>query len=219
MIKLQNITAGYGQGKQQTNALKNVTLEIPADTMCAIMGKSGSGKTTLLKVIGSLLPPFSGEMYFENINVYNTNDAQRSLLRRRQMGFIYQAYDLLPELTVYENIVLPLLLDKKKPVKKDVLSLSEAMGIRNLLGKLPQDISGGEQQRTAIARAVIHKPNLLLCDEPTGNLDETTANMIIDTIRNLQKELHTTVVLVTHDRDIAAKTDYILHIRDGKLEG
>lgn len=217
MIQLNNITAQYGQGDVKTTALKDVTLSIPDDIVCSIMGKSGSGKTTLLNVIGSLMPPVSGEVYIDEQNIYAKSDRDKCLFRRQRIGFVYQSYDLLPELTAYENIVLPLMLDKQKPNTSDVISLCKEIGIDHLLKKHPTQMSGGEQQRVAIARAVIHKPKLLLCDEPTGNLDENTANIIIDTIKKLQKELSTTVIIVTHDIDIAEKTDRIIKIHDGSL--
>jgi len=217
MIKLINVSAEYRAGDVKTTALKGVTLSITKPGIYAIMGKSGSGKTTLLKTVSTLLRPASGQVLVDGVDIYKLSEKKLARFRLQHFGFIYQNYELLPELTAYENIALPLLIDRKKPDKKEIVKLCEKIGIEQLFHRFPYEMSGGEQQRIAIARAVVHKPAVLLCDEPTGNLDEENSKNIMDTIQILQKQTDSIVLLVTHDREIAHFADQIITIRDGVL--
>lgn len=217
MILLNNITVEYGTNEVKTCALKQVSLQIQQGEVVAIMGKSGSGKTTLLKVIGSLLKPVEGEILFYDENIYDKSEKEKCRFRRQNIGFIYQSYDLIPELTVYENIILPLLLDRKKVDINYLKELCEKMELLDKQKRLPIELSGGEQQRVSIARAMINRPELLLCDEPTGNLDQQTGERIVEAIMQLNQLFGTTILLVTHDLDVAKRANRIICISDGKV--
>lgn len=217
MISLKNITKSYADGKSALQVLDGINLNINHGEIIAIMGKSGSGKTTLLNILGGLLQPNEGEVLIDNQNIYQMSDTQRCIFRRQSVGFVYQTFDLFPELSVYDNIILPLLLDKKKidiAYFEDVTSKLEIFDKQN---KLPRELSGGEQQRVAIARAIINSPKLLLCDEPTGNLDEETAEKIMQVIKDINSKYNTTVIIATHDLDIANSTNKIYNIQNGKI--
>lgn len=219
MISLKAVTVEYGTGAVKTCALNQVSLKIQQHEVVAVMGKSGSGKTTLLKVIGSLLRPTEGEVLFHNEEIYLKSEKDKCQFRRQSMGFIYQSYDLIPELTVQENIILPVLLDRKKTDKKYLKELCDKMELSDKQRRLPNELSGGEQQRVAIARAMINRPELLLCDEPTGNLDQETGTRIMESILELNRLFGTTILVVTHDFDIAQRANRIIHISDGKVCG
>jgi len=181
------------------------------------MGKSGSGKTTLLKVIGTLLLPESGTVSIDGTDIYSIFETDRSIFRRTQIGFIYQSYDLLPELNAYENIAIAEMINNRKPNKDNIMEICDQLGVSGLLSKYPAELSGGEQQRIAIARAISTNAKIILCDEPTGNLDEENSSKIIDYIIDITKARHLTTVIVTHDKDIADKADNIIHLRDGRI--
>lgn len=217
MISLKNVTVEYGETIVKTRALNQVSLEIQRGEVVTIMGKSGSGKTTLLKTIGGLLKPTAGEIMIHNEDIYLKSEKERCQFRRRCMGFIYQSYDLIPELTIHENVILPLLLDRKA---MDMVYLKELYDKMELSGKqkrVPAELSGGEQQRVAIVRAMVNRPELLLCDEPTGNLDQQTGERIMDAIMELNQLFSTTIIVVTHDADIAKRANRIIYISDGKV--
>lgn len=217
MITLTNVTAIYKSNKICTTALNNISLSFCDDSTTAVMGKSGSGKTTLLKVIGTLLLPESGTVSIDGTDIYSISETDRSIFRRTQIGFIYQSYDLLPELNAYENIAIAEMINNRKPNKDNIMEICDQLGVSGLLSKYPAELSGGEQQRIAIARAISTSAKIILCDEPTGNLDEENSSKIIDYIIDITKTRHLTTIIVTHDKDIAGKADRIIHLRDGRI--
>ena len=217
MITLTNVTAIYKSNKICTTALNNISLSFCDDSTTAVMGKSGSGKTTLLKVIGTLLLPESGTVSIDGTDIYSISETDRSIFRRTQIGFIYQSYDLLPELNAYENIAIAEMINNRKPNKDNIIDICDQLGVSGLLSKYPAELSGGEQQRIAIARAISTNAKIILCDEPTGNLDEENSSKIIDYIIDITKTRHLTTIIVTHDKDIASKADRIIHLRDGRI--
>lgn len=217
MIKAENISKIYGTGEGQVVALKQCNLTIQNGEFVAITGISGSGKSTLLNVIGGLDQPTEGKVYIDEEDIYAMKDKELSALRRKKLGFVYQSFHLLPELTAYENIILPLLLDKKKPDKAAVSEIADKLGILERLSHRPSQMSGGQQQRTAIARALIYKPEILLCDEPTGNLDKKTGDEVIELLKKINREFGKTVIIVTHDSKISAQADRVLQISDGEV--
>ena len=217
MITLTNVTAIYKSNKICTTALNNISLSFCDDSTTAVMGKSGSGKTTLLKVIGTLLLPESGTVSIDGTDIYSISETDRSIFRRTQIGFIYQSYDLLPELNAYENIAIAEMINNRKPNKDNIIDICDQLGVSGLLSKYPAELSGGEQQRIAIARAISTNAKIILCDEPTGNLDEENSAKIIDYIIDITKARHLTTIIVTHDKDIAGKADKIIHLRDGRI--
>ena len=217
MIILTNVTAIYKSNKICTTALNDISLSFCDDSTTAVMGKSGSGKTTLLKVIGTLLLPESGTVSIDGTDIYSISETDRSIFRRTQIGFIYQSYDLLPELNAYENIAIAEMINNRKPNKDNIIDICDQLGVSGLLSKYPAELSGGEQQRIAIARAISTNAKIILCDEPTGNLDEENSSKIIDYIIDITKTRHLTTIIVTHDKDIAGKADKIIHLRDGRI--
>lgn len=217
MITLTNVTAIYKSNKICTTALNNISLSFCDDSTTAVMGKSGSGKTTLLKVIGTLLLPESGTVSIDGTDIYSISETDRSIFRRTQIGFIYQSYDLLPELNAYENIAIAEMINNRKPNKDNIIDICDQLGVSGMLSKYPAELSGGEQQRIAIARAISTSAKIILCDEPTGNLDEENSAKIIDYIIDITKARHLTTIIVTHDKDIAGKADRIIHLRDGRI--
>ena len=217
MITLTNVTAIYKSNKICTTALNNISLSFCDDSTTAVMGKSGSGKTTLLKVIGTLLLPESGTVSIDGTDIYSISETDRSIFRRTQIGFIYQSYDLLPELNAYENIAIAEMINNRKPNKDNIMEICDQLGVSGMLSKYPAELSGGEQQRIAIARAISTNAKIILCDEPTGNLDEENSAKIIDYIIDITKTRHLTTIIVTHDKDIAGKADRIIHLRDGRI--
>ena len=217
MITLTNVTAIYKSNKICTTALNDISLSFCDDSTTAVMGKSGSGKTTLLKVIGTLLLPESGTVSIDGTDIYSISETDRSIFRRTQIGFIYQSYDLLPELNAYENIAIAEMINNRKPNKDNIIDICDQLGVSGLLSKYPAELSGGEQQRIAIARAISTNAKIILCDEPTGNLDEENSSKIIDYIIDITKTRHLTTIIVTHDKDIAGKADKIIHLRDGRI--
>ena len=217
MITLTNVTAIYKSNKICTTALNDISLSFCDDSTTAVMGKSGSGKTTLLKVIGTLLIPESGTVSIDGTDIYSISETDRSIFRRTQIGFIYQSYDLLPELNAYENIAIAEMINNRKPNKDNIIDICDQLGVSGMLSKYPAELSGGEQQRIAIARAISTNAKIILCDEPTGNLDEENSSKIIDYIIDITKTRHLTTIIVTHDKDIAGKADRIIHLRDGRI--
>lgn len=217
MITLTNVTAIYKSNKICTTALNDISLSFCDDSTTAVMGKSGSGKTTLLKVIGTLLLPESGTVSIDGTDIYSISETDRSIFRRTQIGFIYQSYDLLPELNAYENIAIAEMINNRKPNKDNIMEICDQLGVSGMLSKYPAELSGGEQQRIAIARAISTNAKIILCDEPTGNLDEENSSKIIDYIIDITKTRHLTTIIVTHDKDIAGKADRIIHLRDGRI--
>ena len=217
LLKLENISKTYVTGDLKVEALKSVNLEFEQGYFYAIIGKSGSGKSTLLHIMGALDRPTDGKLFLEGESVYEKDDRDIALLRRRRIGFVFQSYNLIPELTALENILLPAHLDGKKPEIDRLKEIISSLDIEDKLPYYPDELSGGERQRVAIARALIVSPAIILADEPTGNLDEKTGKEVIDLIRRLAKRFNQTIILVTHDMDIARQADHIIQIADGEI--
>ena len=217
ICETQNLIRYYGTGEEQVKAVDDVSFSIEQGSFTAITGPSGSGKSTLLHLLGGLDRPGGGKVLFRGQDLYAHGDSALSVLRRRQFGFVFQSYNLVKELTGYENMVLPLMLDKRKPDESYLNRLIEILGIGNRLDHLPGAMSGGQQQRFAIARALSNKPEILFADEPTGNLDGQTGRLVVDLLRELNRELGVTLVLVTHDLGVAEQAERILHLTDGKI--
>lgn len=218
IIRSENLCKYYGSGEEQVKALDGISLSIPQGSFTAITGPSGSGKSTFLHLISGLDHPTSGKVIYQEKNLYDYNDNQLSVLRRRRFGFVFQSYHLVKELTAQENILLPLMLDKKKPDEAYIKRLTELLNIENRLSHLPAAMSGGQQQRVSIVRALANKPAILFADEPTGNLDGQSGREVMTLLRQVNQELGITLVLVTHDLNVAEQAERIVHIVDGKIQ-
>ncbi|MDO4863498.1 MAG: ABC transporter ATP-binding protein [Ruminococcus sp.] len=217
ILKTEELVKQYGEGENKVMALDNVSMEIGRGEFVAVTGESGSGKTTLLNVIGSLDKPTSGKVYFGGREITGRTDNELSAYRRRSIGFIFQSYNLIPVLNIEENIVLPLNLDSTEPDMAYLEELLELTGLKSKRRSYPHELSGGQQQRVAFARALIHKPELILADEPTGNLDSKNSREIIEILKSSIKKYAQTLVLITHDLSIAAQADRIFRMQDGIL--
>ena len=215
MIKTENLTRTYGKGEGQVTALKGIDLTINDGEMVAIIGKSGSGKSTLLNLIGGLDVPTEGKIYYNETEIGKMNDTELSKFRLNNVGFVFQFFDLIPELTAEENILLPSKLAKKKENSAD--DIYSALDISDRIKHYPSELSGGQQQRAAIARAMINSPDVLLCDEPTGNLDKRSGEEVMSLLKKLNSEQGKTVIIVTHDADIAGQCKRIIEISDGHI--
>jgi lipoprotein-releasing system ATP-binding protein len=222
MLEAKNIHKVYNNGNKAIHVLKGIDLSIDKGRFTAIVGPSGAGKSTLLHILGGLDMPTEGKVIFAQKDIYNLNDAELSRIRNENIGFVFQFYHLLSEFTVLENVLMPALISSQFTVhssqsKKEAIKLLEDIGLKERLTHFPSQLSGGEQQRVAIARALINKPSLLLCDEPTGNLDLRTGEEIISLIKKINQENQMTVILVTHNIELAETTDNLYHLRDGIL--
>ena len=217
IIECKNLTKEYLSGENTVVALNDVSLEFEKGEFCAITGPSGSGKSTFLHVLSSLENATSGEVIYNNESLKKYNDNQLSILRRRRFGFVFQAYNLVEELTGYENILLPIMLDKKKPDEEYLKKIIDILGIEDRLSHLPSALSGGQQQRIAIARALANKPSILFADEPTGNLDGKSGREVLSLLKYVSKELGVTLILVTHDLHVAEQADRVIRIEDGAV--
>lgn len=217
ILRTENIEKIYGKGDLQVHALKPLNLEIEEGYFYAIIGKSGSGKSTLLHILGGLDKPTGGKLYLEGKSVFDLKDSELAVLRRRRIGFVFQAFNLLQEHTVMENILMPIHLDGKEPDMDHFNEVIKSLGIEGKLSYYPDELSGGERQRVAIARALISKPAIVLADEPTGNLDEKTGNEVLKLIKESARKFNQTIVLVTHDLEIAAAADRIITIANGRI--
>lgn len=217
IIKTDSLFKQYGEGETKVMALDNVSLEVGRGEFVAVTGESGSGKTTLLNVIGSLDKPTSGKVFFNGDEITRKSDNELSTYRRRSIGFIFQSYNLIPVLNVEENIVLPLNLDSTEPDMAYLEELLELTGLKSKRRNYPSELSGGQQQRVAFARALIHKPELILADEPTGNLDSKNSREMIEILKSSIKKYAQTLLLITHDLSIAAQADRIFRMQDGVL--
>jgi len=215
MITVENLCKTYGSGEGAVNALRNADLTIKDGELVAIVGKSGSGKSTLLNLLGGLDTANSGRVLYNDLDITKMNEAALAEFRLRKIGFVFQFYDLLPELTAEENILLPAQLAKNKSA--DISALAERLGLTDRLKHYPSQLSGGQQQRAAIARALINNPDVLLCDEPTGNLDQKTGDDVMELLLQLNKTEKRTIVIVTHNPEIAARCERIIEISDGTL--
>lgn len=207
----------YGKGEAQVRALDGVDLEIERGKFTAIIGTSGSGKSTLLNMLGGLDTPTEGSIRIGNTDLAKLKSEQATIFRRKQIGFIFQNYNLVPVLSVWENIILPISLDGKKPDKKFIMEVVKLLGLEKKLDALPNNLSGGQQQRVAIARALASKPSIILADEPTGNLDSKTSDDVIGLLKVTSREFHQTIVMITHNPEIAQMADRIIRIEDGRI--
>lgn len=207
----------YGSGNNQVSALDGINLSVGKGEFVAIVGASGSGKSTLLHILGSVDKPTSGKVIIDGTDLSKLNQTQAAIFRRRKVGLVYQFYNLIPTLTAQKNILMPLALDKKKPNKEYFEKIVSSLGIVGRLEALPNQLSGGEQQRVAIARSLIYRPALLLADEPTGNLDQKNSKEIIDMLKLSNRNLEQTIVLITHDEKVALEADRIITIEDGHI--
>ena len=217
ILKIENICKTYGKGENQVKALDDVSFSVNSGEFIAIIGASGSGKSTLLHIIGGVDKPTSGKVYMNGQDVYAQSDEQLAIFRRRQVGLIYQFYNLIPVLNVTENITLPVLMDKQK-VNQD--RFNELLNTLNLVGRenhLPNQLSGGQQQRVSIGRALMNAPSVVLADEPTGNLDSKNSQEIIELLKISNKKYNQTLIIITHDENIALQADRIIAIEDGKI--
>ena len=217
LIKAKKLSKVYGSSENQVVALDKVDLTVAPGDFISIIGPSGSGKSTLLHLLSGLDHPTSGSLTYDGQEIYTLPDKELSAFRRRQMGFIFQQFNLLPVLTARENILMPLLLDKKQPDEGYLSQLAELLGIRNRLDHLPHELSGGQQQRVAIARALIAQPEVIFADEPTGNLDSKSGGEVMDMLKSIRDRMGKTLVIITHDNRIAAMADRRLTIMDGVL--
>lgn len=217
IIECKNLTKEYLSGENVVKAIDDVTVSFEQGEFCAITGPSGSGKSTFLHVLSSLENPTNGNVYYGGKSLSSYNDNQLSILRRRRFGFVFQAYNLVQELTGYENILLPVMLDGKKPDEEYLNKVIDMLGIRDRLEHLPSALSGGQQQRIAIARALANRPAILFADEPTGNLDGKSGREVLSLLKYVSKQLGVTLILVTHDLHVAEQAERILTIEDGKI--
>jgi putative ABC transport system ATP-binding protein len=207
----------YGSEGNRIDALDDVHLEVESGEFVAIVGTSGSGKSTLLHMLGGLDRPTSGEVKIDGNNIFSLKDEELTIFRRRKIGFVFQSYNLVPILNVYDNIVLPIELDGKEPDKAYVEQIVTTLGIQSKLDQLPNQLSGGQQQRVAIARALVAKPAIILADEPTGNLDSKTSIDVMGLIKLTSRQFNQTIVMITHNEEIAQTADRIVRIEDGKV--
>ncbi len=220
IIEAVGVTKSFASGAMHVDAVRGIDLSVRQGEMLAIVGPSGSGKSTLLNLLGAIETPTDGQILFEGVDVSTLNDSERTLLRRRRIGFIFQAFNLLPTLTAVENVALPLELDgiSEGEARERALGCLDLVDITDRADHLPTQMSGGQQQRVAVARALVIEPALVLADEPTGNLDSTNSAQVMRLLRDLVDSRGQTVVIVTHDNDIAAQADRTVHVRDGLLE-
>lgn len=216
-IEAKGLSKIYGAGENQVVALDRVNLEIASSDFISIMGPSGSGKSTLLHLLSGLDRPTSGSLSYDGKDIYNLSDKELSAFRRQRIGFIFQQFNLLPVLTAKENIIMPLLLDKKQPDEVYLTQIAQLLGIEDRLSHLPHELSGGQQQRVAIARALISKPDIIFADEPTGNLDSKSGGEVMDMLNGIWKKMGKTLVIITHDSRIAHMADRQFVIVDGVL--
>ena len=217
ILRVENLCKTYGKGKNEVKALDNISFSVNKGEFIAIIGPSGSGKSTLLHILGGVDKPTSGKVFMNDQDVYVQNDEQLAIFRRRQVGLIYQFYNLIPILNVFENITLPLKLDGQKVNEERVNELLELLGLAERRKHLPSQLSGGQQQRVSIGRALINAPALVLADEPTGNLDSKSSQEIIGLLKHSNKKYGQTLIMITHDENIALQADRIIRIADGQI--
>ena len=217
ILEIRNLCKVYGSGETKVDALKDVSFDVEQGEFVAIVGPSGSGKSTLMHILGGVDTPTSGVVNISGTDISKLNETKLAIFRRRQIGLIYQFYNLIPILNVEENMTLPILLDGKKPDKKLLKDLIEKLGLSDRAGHLPNQLSGGQQQRVSIGRALMNHPALLLADEPTGNLDSGNSREIISLLRKYNKENRQTVIIITHDERIALSADRVITIEDGQI--
>lgn len=217
ILECTSLTKEYISGENTVKAVDDISVSFDKGEFCAVTGPSGSGKSTLLHLLSSLEAPTEGDVIYNDVKLSNYNDNQLSILRRRRFGFVFQAYNLVQELTGYENILLPVMLDGKKPDEEYLNKIIDMLGIRDRLEHLPSALSGGQQQRIAIARALANKPSVLFADEPTGNLDGKSGREVLSLLKYAGKELGVTLILVTHDLHVAEQAERVITIEDGRI--
>lgn len=217
LLEVKSISKTYGSGETAVHALKKVSFSVPKGEYVAIVGESGSGKSTLLNMIGALDNPTSGKVLIDGKDIFAMKESKLTIFRRRNIGFIFQAFNLIPELTVEQNIIFPVLLDYQKPDKKYLEELLAVLNLKERRNYLPSQLSGGQQQRVAIGRALITRPSLILADEPTGNLDTQNSSEVIALLKNASKRYAQTIIMITHNRSIAQTADRVLQVSDGVL--
>ena len=217
ILRIEHLSKIYGKGDTEVRALDDVSFTVPKGQFVAIIGPSGSGKSTLLHILGGVDTPTDGHVYVDGTDITTWDETALAIFRRRQIGLIYQFYNLIPILTVEENMTLPLLLDDKKVDRAHFDSLVQVLGLQHRLGHLPSELSGGQQQRVSIGRALMNNPAILLADEPTGNLDSKNSKEIVELLRSFNKSLNQTVIIITHDERIALDADRVIAVEDGKI--
>lgn len=217
LLEVQSLSKTYGSGDTAVHALKDVSFTVPKGEYVAVVGESGSGKSTLLNMLGALDNPTSGKVFIDGRDIFTMKEKKLTIFRRRNIGFIFQAFNLIPELTVEQNIIFPLLLDYQKPDQKYLEELLTVLNLRERRNHLPNQLSGGQQQRVAIGRALITRPALILADEPTGNLDSQNSSEVISLLKNASRKYAQTIIMITHNRSIAQTADRVLQVSDGIL--
>ena len=217
ILRVENLCKNYGKGETLVKALDNVSFKVEKGEFIAVVGSSGSGKSTLLHILGGVDRPTSGKVFVDGVDVYELNETNLAIFRRRQVGLIYQFYNLIPILNIKENITLPILLDNKKPDEKYLNELIDTLGLNNRVNHLPNELSGGQQQRVSIGRALMNRPALLLADEPTGNLDSKAGREIIELLKLSNQKYKQTIIMITHDHNLALCADRIITLEDGKI--
>ena len=217
ILKVEHLSKVYGKGENKVVALDDVSFSVEKGEFVAIVGASGSGKSTLLHLIGGVDRPTEGEVFIACKNIYQLNDDKLAIFRRRQIGLVYQFYNLIPILNVEENITLPLELDNRQVDRENLENLLKLLGLENRRDHLPNELSGGQQQRTSIGRALITNPSILLADEPTGNLDSKASDEIVALLKKSNKDYNQTIIMITHDMEVASVADRIIRIEDGKI--
>ena len=217
LLEVNHICKTYGSGETAVNALKDVSFSVPKGEYVAIVGESGSGKSTLLNMLGALDTPTSGKVRIDGKDIFTMKEKELTVFRRRNIGFIFQGFNLIPELTVEQNMIFPVLLDYQKPNKKYLEELLEVLNLKGRRNHLPNQLSGGQQQRVAIGRALITRPSLILADEPTGNLDSQNSSEVIALLKEASKMYEQTIIMITHNNSIAQTADRVLQVMDGVL--
>ena len=219
ILQARGLKKYYSRGETEVRALDNVDLDIERGKFTAIIGTSGSGKSTLLNMLGGLDVPSAGSILVDHTELAKLNSEEATVFRRKQIGFVFQNYNLVPVLSVWENIILPISLDGRRPDRKFIMKIVQLLGLEKKLDSLPNQLSGGQQQRVAIARALASKPSIILADEPTGNLDTRTSDDVIGLLKMTSREFHQTIVMITHNPEIARMADRVIHIEDGHIVG
>lgn len=217
ILRVENLCKSYGKGETMVKALDNVSFSVEKGEFVAIIGPSGSGKSTLLHLLGGVDKPDSGKVYIDGTDIYSLNETNLAIFRRRQVGLIYQFYNLIPVLNVEENITLPMLLDGKKPDREHLEKILEVLQLSERKNHLPNQLSGGQQQRVSIGRAIINNPSIVLADEPTGNLDSKNSEDIIELLKESNRRYNQTLIVITHDESIALQADRVIAIEDGRI--
>ena len=217
ILRVENLCKSYGKGETMVKALDNVAFSVEKGEFVAIIGPSGSGKSTLLHLLGGVDKPDSGKVYIDGTDIYSLNETNLAIFRRRQVGLIYQFYNLIPVLNVEENITLPMLLDGKKPDGEQLEKILEVLQLSERKTHLPNQLSGGQQQRVSIGRAIINNPSIVLADEPTGNLDSKNSEDIIELLKESNRRYNQTLIVITHDESIALQADRVIAIEDGRI--